>query len=152
MRKLQVKSGGSKLGAFAFSKFLLGEEEEKVEIDTSATHEPPNKSGLGEMTIQSSILDHLLLQQVLGKLFVQRINNTPIYDQERGTYRAMPKGAHKGFPDIFVLKNSQAYFIEVKSGKGRQSKAQKEVEGVLVANGAEYYIVRTLEFVMKILE
>lgn len=149
MKKIPLKKKRTKFDAFVFTKALLQEPED---YKRKPPYEPPNKQELKEMAIQSNIIDYLLFEQANGHLFVQRINNTPIYDPTTGTHRSMPKGAHKGFPDIFVLKDGRCVFFEVKSSSGRQSNDQVKVQHWLEQQGAEYYIVRSTEYVKKALQ
>lgn len=84
----------------------------------------------------------------LGELFYQRINTTGLYTE--GKYRKV-KGAHRGFPDIFVMKQGRAIFLEIKSNSGDLSTYQKERQAELEAQGAEYYLVRSLKYAMQVL-
>lgn len=140
----------SKYDALIFTKALIQNVDALIKKEPYEPKVPKDGLHFTEDVAQSSILDYLLLQMVLGKLFVQRVNNTPIYDQTRGTYRAMAKGTHKGFPDIYVLKNGRSIFFEVKSSTGSQSKDQVKMQALLEAQGAEYYIVRSVEYVQRV--
>lgn len=105
-----------------------------------------------ETQIQSSIIDYLMLLENQGKLFLHRVNNMGVYDPKRKAYRVFPKGAKKGFPDIIVIKNGFLIGLEVKTGEGKQSNNQKEVEKKLKKHGAAYYVVRSLEEVVGIFD
>lgn len=141
-----VRKKGTKQGAFEFSKaFLQG----NTPYSRKSSYEPRHDGALSEMAIQSSIIDYLLLEQAKGDLFVQRVNNIPVFDKDR--YRALPKGTQKGFPDIFVMKNGRAIFFEVKTGHGSQSESQVKMQQCLEQQGAEYYLVRSLDYVKKAL-
>ena len=117
-------------------------------------YDPIIKDGIpfDEGSAQSAILDYLLLEMALGHLFVQRINNTPIYDSKTGKYRSMSKGVNSGFPDILVIKKGRIIFCEVKSSTGQQSKDQVETQQLLENQNAEYYVVRTVKAVQEILK
>lgn len=130
-----------------FFKLYSSVNPRKIVIDNPINHEQPFKEKTSEITTQSLVLDTLMSQQLMGRLFVQRINNTPIFDGDH--FRAMAKGSHKGFPDILVVKNGHIIFIEVKSNNGKQSEQQKEVEQLLLKQGAEYYLVRSLAFLIE---
>ncbi|MGL5614513.1 VRR-NUC domain-containing protein [Cetobacterium sp.] len=104
-----------------------------------------------ESEIQSSIIDYLQILENKGKIFFQRINNTPVYDPKYKQFRSMPKGSKKGFPDILVIKAGKTIGIEVKTPIGKQSKEQKEIESKFKQHGQEYYIVRSLDEVIEIL-
>lgn len=103
-----------------------------------------------ESEIQSSIIDYLQLLEKQGKLFLHRVNNMGVYDPKRKAYRVFPKGAKKGFPDIIIIKNGLFIGLEVKTGQGKQSNNQKEVEKELKKHGADYYVVRSLDDVIEI--
>ncbi len=105
-----------------------------------------------ESEIQSSIIDYLQVLENQGKLFLHRVNNMGVYDPKRKAYRVFPKGAKKGFPDIIVIKNGFLIGLEVKTGEGKQSNNQKEVEKKLKKHGAAYYVVRSLEEVVGIFD
>ena len=104
-----------------------------------------------ESEIQSSIIDYLQILENKGKIFFQRVNNTPVYDPKYKQFRSMPKGSKKGFPDILVIKSGKTIGIEVKTATGKQSKEQKDIESKFKKHGQEYYIVRSLDEVIEIL-
>lgn len=148
---ITLRPKNTKFGALNFTKFLS----QGVKTnDKVKDFEPPPQHGLmfDEGSAQSSILDYLLLEMVLGHLFVQRINNTPIYDSKIGKYRSLSKGQSAGFPDIFVMKKRRAIFFEVKSSTGRQSKDQIAMQKMLEDQDAEYYIVRSIDGVKRALD
>lgn len=104
-----------------------------------------------EIEIQSAILDYLAILERQGKLFFQRTNNNTIFDTKKNIHRSLAKGQKKGFPDVIVIISGLCIGIEIKSKTGRQSKEQKEIEAKFKSNGAEYYVVRSVEEVRKIL-
>lgn len=55
-----------------------------------------------------------------------------------------------GAPDIFVVKNSKVYALEVKSAKGEQNDNQLKFEVDLTKAGGLYYVVRSLDEVKAI--
>jgi hypothetical protein len=55
---------------------------------------------------QTAILDYLATKRV----FSIRLNNQPIYDPKRGTFRSLPKHTPKGLSDILVVKKGKAIF------------------------------------------
>ena len=107
-----------------------------------------------ETDIQSAIIDYLQIQENLGMLFFQRINNIPVSMMRNGkrVFRSMPKGSKKGFPDILVIKQGKCIGVEVKAVRGQISEAQKKVKEYFESNGAEYHIVRSVEEVQEIIE
>lgn len=104
-----------------------------------------------ESEIQSGIIDFLSILEEQGKLFFQRTNNTTVYDPAGKRFRSLSKGQKKGFPDILVLKKGKAIGIEIKTSIGKQSKEQKAIEERFKKNGAEYYIVRSLDDVKEVI-
>lgn len=103
-----------------------------------------------ETEIQSSIIDYLQLLEKQGKLFLHRVNNMGVYDPKVKAYRVFPKGSKKGFPDIIIIKNGLLIGLEVKTGQGKQSVNQIEMEKEFKKHGADYYVVRSLNEVIEI--
>ena len=63
------------------------------------------------------------------------------------------KQALKG-PDLILLEPHGGHpflAIEMKSGKGRQTEYQKQYEAILKKVGAEYFVVRSLDEFIKII-
>lgn len=109
----------------------------------------PDREGT-EAQIQKSIVDWLLIQEALGKLFFSRINVIPVKDGD--TYRALPSGVKRGFPDIVVCLDGRFIGIEVKRGTGgKQSEAQRECQRQIEAGGGTYLLVNDLEQVRRAL-
>ena len=65
-------------------------------------------------------------------------------------YRPLPKYSMLGVPDINLIYNGQYIGIEVKSSSGVQSDNQKEFERQCKIAGAEYYVVRSVDDVIKL--
>lgn len=103
-----------------------------------------------ESQIQSIIIDYLIYMENQGKLFFQRTNNTPIYQENR--YRRLTKGQKKGFPDIVLCYKGYFVGLEVKTEKGKQSTEQKEIELIIKRNCGYYFVVRSLKDVKEVLE
>ena len=106
---------------------------------------------MSESTIQTSICEYLELR----RHFFWRSNNTAIYDSSRKIFRALPKYAKKGVPDIIVIQKGTGTFIglEVKKPKPKktyQSKDQKLFESGITACGGLYYVVRSIDDVQAI--
>lgn len=53
-----------------------------------------------------------------------------------------------GYPDISLVVNSKAVFIEVKSAKGRLSPEQRECHDTLRRNGATVFVARSVDEVI----
>jgi Holliday junction resolvase len=62
-------------------------------------------------------------------------------------------GSYKGIPDRIAIKGGRVLFLEIKKPAGwKQSDEQKEFQANIERVGGEYYLVRSLEEIMKILE
>lgn len=62
-------------------------------------------------------------------------------------------GLSRGVADLsYMLGGGRIVYIEMKYGKNKQSPAQKEFEARVVALGFPYYVARTLEEFMQIIE
>lgn len=102
---------------------------------------------ISESDIQRTICDYLDRK----KHFFWRANNTPIYDPTRKQFRAMPKYAIRGLPDITIITDGGfAVFLEVKKPKGTQSEHQKEFQRRCKEKGCEYHVVKSLEDVIEL--
>lgn len=60
-------------------------------------------------------------------------------------------GSYRGIPDIIAVKNGRVLFLEIKKPTGRQSKYQKEFQNNIERQGGEYYVIRSINDIMKIL-
>jgi len=60
-------------------------------------------------------------------------------------------GAYRGIPDIIAIKNNRVLFLEIKRPGGRQSDYQKQFQADIEGQGGEYYIVKCLEDLIKII-
>lgn len=102
--------------------------------------------GKEESGIQLAICDYLALR----KHFFWRQNTTPIYNSELKRFRAMPKHSKNGLPDIIIIKDGKFIGLEVKTNKGSQQQSQKDFEEGCRKVGGEYYVVRSVEEVIKL--
>lgn len=105
-----------------------------------------------ETDYQRLIIDYLTVLEKQNKLWFQRTNNTAIYDPVGKKFRSLSKGQKKGFPDIIVFMNGKTIGLEIKTPTGRQSAEQKIMEQKMKEQGAEYYVVKSLEEVKQIIE
>lgn len=55
-----------------------------------------------------------------------------------------------GIPDIYAVKKGRAVWLELKTASGKLTPAQQNVHARLLAAGAEVYVVRSLDDVIKI--
>ena len=60
-------------------------------------------------------------------------------------------GAKKGIPDIIAIKNNRVLFLEIKRPGGRQSEHQQQFQLDIEGHGGEYYVVKSLDDLIKII-
>jgi len=94
-----------------------------------------------ECSIQSAICDYL----ALSNLFFWRQNNIAVYDPIGKRFRALPKYAMRGLPDIQIIYKGKTIFLEVKRKGTYQTPEQKLFEQRCVENKVSYFVVRSVE-------
>ena len=123
------------------------------------------KIHIKESEIQRVILDYLQIQENMGKLMFQRSNSLNVATKD-GHYI---KTGKKGSPDILVWMSGRYYrginqddfpklkkfirtiALEVKSETGKQTPEQIEWQKQFEKFGGEYFIVRDVDSVLRIL-
>ena len=138
----------------------------KVVVDFKGGIFSMTRLKIKESEIQKVILDYLQVQENMGKLMFQRSNSLNVTTKD-GHYI---KTGKKGSPDILVWTSGRYYrgiypddfpnlkksirslALEVKSESGKLSPTQKIWQDKFEKLGGEYYIVRSLEDVLKILK
>jgi len=61
-------------------------------------------------------------------------------------------GSYKGAPDIIAIKNNRVLFLEIKRPVGgKQSDYQKQFQADIESKGGEYYLIRSIEDLVKII-
>lgn len=95
-----------------------------------------------EKEIQKEIMDYLSFLN----LFYFRCNNAQAY-KGRNHHSA---SAPSGLPDIFVLCNGELYALEVKQPGKPLLASQEDMKNRLLAHGAHYYTVTSIEDVKNI--
>lgn len=111
------------------------------------------------MTQESGIVTavcHLLqLYENCGKLYWIRNNSgaQPVtYQKKDGTVRRRYlRSGRRGSSDIIVWLPNRCIFFEVKTATGKLSPDQKEFAETIGKLGYEYYVVRSVDEVIKIL-
>jgi len=113
-----------------------------------------------EIQIQKAIKDYLQILENQGKLMFLR-NQAGGYATKEGHYIKMGK---KGSPDLLVFVEQEfqvdTYYgtylktiaLEVKSEKAKQSPSQIEWQDKFEGIGGQYYVVRNVDDVIKILK
>lgn len=108
-----------------------------------------------EKKIENAILQYLAYRGILAI----KLQHTGIFDPISKKFRKINNPLHKnseGLADILVHTTCvgipASIYLEVKTDKGKQSEKQKEFEGRVTRAGTKYYVVRSLEDVIKIFE
>ena len=95
-----------------------------------------------EKDIQLAVCQYLELK----KRFFWRQNTAPTFDVTRQVFRAMPKYALKGVPDIIVVTDGGfVVFLEIKRPRGKQSPEQVAFEERCKKLGAEYHVITSVD-------
>ena len=111
-----------------------------------------------EADTKRTIADYLEVGMAQGKWYADRLNSGEVIEV-RGNTRRRVKLCRTGTADFFVLKGREAFlgarlesviFLEVKGDKGMQRQEQKDFQELIEAQGAEYYVVRSVEEVQEI--
>jgi len=100
-----------------------------------------------ESIIQQQICDYLSLQGIFYFSIPNEHYN--ISHGQRVTLQKM--GLVSGMPDLCILHNGTAYFLEVKNETGKASKQQLIIHKALTDKGYKVVIVRSVEDVKTIL-
>lgn len=80
--------------------------------------------------------------------FFWRSNNIPVFGQSNDgqkRFRAMPKYALKGIPDIMIIKEGRFIGIEVKREGGKIRPEQEVFNHMCTINGGYYFVVHSVE-------
>ena len=103
-----------------------------------------------EAIIKKSICDYLLLLEKRGKLLFIRNNSFAGFVGFNDNKRYI-NNAKGGSPDLFIfLPKGKVIHIEIKRPSGKQSEEQVKWESVCTKLGHEYYVVRSLNELVKI--
>ena len=60
-------------------------------------------------------------------------------------------GAYKGIPDIIAIKNNRVLFLEIKRPGGKLSEYQRQFQADINGQGGEYYVIKSLDDLIKII-
>jgi len=97
-----------------------------------------------EKIIQKAILQYLAY---IKDLYFFRAGSGAIKTEKGGYF----KSGKKGCPDIICCYKGKFIGLEVKNEKGKISEYQKQAERDISKAGGEYYIVRSVDDVIKII-
>lgn len=113
---------------------------------------------MNEADLKRTIADYLEVGMAQGKWYYDRLNSGEVIEV-RGKTRRRVKLCREGTADFFVLDEFQCglwiprlTFLEVKGDKGKQTKKQEVFEEMVEAQGARYFVVRSVEEVIESLE
>lgn len=104
-----------------------------------------------EAQLKQAVADYLQVKQNQGALYFDRLNSgeamieTP--DSRRRVMLCRP-----GTADFYLIRKGSLIFLELKTVTGKQSKEQKEFEDLVTWHGAEYYVIRDIDEVIRIVE
>lgn len=101
-----------------------------------------------ETDILRAICDYLSLQQKVKGYLFWRANNIGMYDGK--DYRPLPKYSMLGVPDINVIWKGIYFGLEVKTKIGIQSENQKIFQRNCEQVKGKYYVVRSVDDVVKL--
>ncbi len=99
-----------------------------------------------EGPVHKSIL-HFLRLQLPGAVIHHSPNEVSLRGREvaRTIAKAKTLGMAVGFPDLLVIWRGHTLAFEVKAPSGRPTEAQSNIGDMLIANGAMWAVVRSVE-------
>lgn len=97
-----------------------------------------------EAMIQKAVLEFLAM---VPKCYAFRAGSGAL-KTENGNY---VKTGRPGVPDIVVCFDGKWIGLEIKTDTGRQSQSQKQAEKKILDSGGQYYIIRSISDVRKII-
>ena len=110
-----------------------------------------------ESDIKFAITERLQIYENQGKIiWWERLNSGEVIVL-RGKKPYRVKLCREGTPDLIVIRQlgtimPEVIFFEVKSDTGELSEAQEEFQQRMVGNGIGYYVVRSVDEVMAVVE
>jgi len=117
---------------------------------------------MNESELKRSVEDYLTYQMNLGKLYYDRLNSGSILAR-RGDKTYKVALCREGTADLYVLQKwhprgapnkweTRVIYLECKTERGKQRPEQGGFQNLVEAQGASYYIVRSLDDVIDIIE
>lgn len=100
-----------------------------------------------ESDIQKQCLDYLKILENQGKCYCVRTASGAVKTDTGRYFRT----GRAGTPDIICCIKGKFTGFEIKNEKGKLSPAQKQAEESITQTGGEYYIIRSLDELTKIL-
>lgn len=102
---------------------------------------------MSEAKIQADIVQYL---QTRGVYFFSVPNEAAGRDAAIRMARLKAMGLRSGVSDMVLIFPGQVVFVEVKDEKGKQSDAQRRFQDKVNELGFDYYLVRSVEDVEKV--
>lgn len=104
-----------------------------------------------EHNIQVSMVNWFRLQYPKLKLSLFAVPNGG--HRHPATARKLKaEGVVAGVSDLIFFHKRKCYFIEVKTEKGKQQQTQKDFQKHIEKEGAEYFIVRSLDDFIELID
>ena len=118
------------------------------------------RHNLKESELKQACEDYLQIQQNAGKLLYLRLNSgNLVVTNPDGSYRRRIRGCPKGTSDYIVIEaydpdkpSCLVYFLELKSSKGKTTEAQDKFAELVREQGAEYFVIRSIERLTEVLK
>jgi len=112
---------------------------------------------LSEADIQIQVADLLRLHERARGFLFFAVSNEALGKARSGAAlgrmaRLKRMGLRSGVADLVIVKGGLAYFLEMKTAKGKQSEAQVEFEDDAWRNDAPYEVAHSFDEAVKILQ
>ncbi len=122
--------------------------------------------GMKESELQRTVRDYLQIGMNQGKWYFDRLNSGSVL-VKAGAKVYKVQLCREGTADFMVVcwgdnrcpkcgcgftQNTQVIYLELKGTKGKQRPEQKEFQELVEGQGAEYFIIRSLEDLQEILK
>lgn len=106
-----------------------------------------------EGPVHRAILSYLRLQ-LPGAVIHHSPNEVSLRGREvaRAIAKAKSLGMAVGFPDLLIIYQGKTLAFEVKAPSGRPTEAQSNIGEMLIANGAMWAVVRSVDDVQRYLK
>jgi VRR-NUC domain len=103
-----------------------------------------------EAQLQRAVVEHLRWRARLGRWWTHIPLGGVRSKVEAAILRGL--GTTRGTPDLLIIANGRAYFLELKAPHGRISDAQHECHEALRAAGATVAVANNIDEALKLLE
>lgn len=104
-----------------------------------------------EDALQTAVMRYLDLQGPRWGFFACHVPNGGRRDAREGA-RLKGMGVKAGVPDILIVKDGRADWIELKADTGRVSPAQRDMHCTLVERGCRIIVCRSIDEVIAALK